>query len=736
MSSLPVIGSFGYRTTSVSGCGNQAPSGNQSQSLKSEPVEFKNINLNKKYTPNSNKQQFVALNPLIKPHSKKTKKLIESLRSSLIIYSNKIKDKNMSSTSNIYNINNNSINKAQVAENEIVEEDKCLKFKDENSSNTNTFSFSNSSLNTNNNDEVVIDLTLDDDDNDSNHFNKKRSNDDTDILIPNNQNNKRSKTEVSYNTLDDRKRTLEQNGLPKDIVYFESLIKNKDFNKSESNKKVKLTGTNHLNKKTTINIVNEKNNKDDSQNKDIIKKRYFTSNNVPDSAFKKDDHDSTLTSSSLKTKTEEFKLSEEQKYVLDFVLNERKSIFFTGSAGTGKSVLLSELIKFLKRKYRNNSVAVTASTGIAACNIGGCTLHSFIGCGYADGPVEQLLKHIKRNPRVVSRWRDTKVLIIDEISMIDGILLDKLEEIARNIRNNRSPFGGIQLVLCGDFLQLPPVRQGSLFAFNSKTWDKCIKNTFVLSEVFRQKEQGLINLLNDIRFGKVSDQTNNLLRRLARNALVPDGIEPTHLYPLRRQVESENKTRLSQLKGDAVVFHAHDSGSEINRAKLKDILAPDVLELKLNAQVILLKNLSTVLVNGSIGKVIDFIKLDSHSEALPLVKFSSKRYGTVEVVVEREIFNVEMPGIGVVASRSQVPLSLAYALSIHKSQGQTIEYVKVDLGRVFEKGQAYVALSRATSMEGLQVINYKPDKIMAHEEVIQFMEKHKDSKIPLLINNI
>lgn len=194
-------------------------------------------------------------------------------------------------------------------------------------------------------------------------------------------------------------------------------------------------------------------------------------------------------------------LSAEQDKVLDLVVNQSKSVFFTGSAGTGKSVLMRQIILALRKKYSRepDRVAVTASTGLAACNIGGVTLHSFGGIGLGKEDVPQLVKKIKRNQKAKNRWIRTKILIIDEISMVDGDLFDKLEGIARMMRNNGRPFGGIQLVITGDFFQLPPVpdfdskARGVKFAFDAGTWSTAIHHTIGLTQVFRQKDPGTIS---------------------------------------------------------------------------------------------------------------------------------------------------------------------------------------------------------------------------------------------------
>jgi ATP-dependent DNA helicase PIF1 len=193
-------------------------------------------------------------------------------------------------------------------------------------------------------------------------------------------------------------------------------------------------------------------------------------------------------------------LSQEQRHVKSLVIDKGKSVFFTGPAGTGKSVLMRAIIKELKQKYARDPerVAVTASTGLAACNIGGMTLHSFSGIGLGKEDVNTLVKKIRRNPKAKNRWLKTKTLIIDEISMVDAELFDKLSQIGRTIRNNGRPWGGIQLVITGDFFQLPPVPEGgkqreSKFAFDAATWNMSIDHTIGLTEVFRQRDPGMSN---------------------------------------------------------------------------------------------------------------------------------------------------------------------------------------------------------------------------------------------------
>ncbi|WVF67909.1 hypothetical protein IAT40_002671 [Kwoniella sp. CBS 6097] len=469
-------------------------------------------------------------------------------------------------------------------------------------------------------------------------------------------------------------------------------------------------------------------------------------------------------------------LSAEQQKVLSLVVGEGKNIFFTGSAGTGKSVLLRELIKNLRKKYTTapDAVAVTASTGIAACNIGGVTLHSFGGVGLAIEKPDILLSKLRKNKKAAARWQRTKVLIIDEVSMVDGEMFDKFCKLGQMIRKNPKPFGGIQIVVTGDFFQLPPVtKSGAVprFCFEAAMWDETINMSVNLTKVFRQKDQRFVDMLNEMRFGKLTPKSIEAFRSLSRPIDYNDNIEPTELFPRREDVDKSNSTRLRQLNTDGYSYAAVDGGAvtdPVQREKLlANFMAPGFLELKIDAQVMLIKNVDESLVNGSMGKVIGFDwkgnnfdssgrwdpdavylgmdeeekykqkkleealreKISSGAKPWPVVRFNIPGGGTRDMFVEPDQFKAELPNGEVQASRSQLPLILAWAMSIHKSQGQTLDRVKVDLGKVFEKGQAYVALSRATSLEGLQVLGFTPQKVMAHRKVAVWSETLKDLNV-------
>lgn len=489
-------------------------------------------------------------------------------------------------------------------------------------------------------------------------------------------------------------------------------------------------------------------------------------------------------------------LTAEQRRVFDMIIKERKNVFFTGAAGTGKSVLLRKVIRELKtmrKKWKHDGIAVTASTGLAACNIGGCTLHSFAGVGLGKEPVDVLVKRVKRNRTAVERWRRTKVLIIDEVSMIDAELFDKLEYVAREVRKSTVLFGGIQLVVTGDFFQLPPVmaeaRNGEdiQFCFAANCWNEALDATVVLKQVHRQKDTRLSTMLNEMRQGQMSEDTIGAFYRLSRPLQTPDGISATHLYPRRYEVEQFNRKRLAQLQTPSLHFIANDENNAPDHLQsmynCENLMAVKDLELKVGAQVMMIKNFDQQLVNGTLGKIVGFMdrqtfkivekysdsstlssqdimeqcqhgfEFDSvmDSEALsemrsdplyrkwcqlketqtpvklyPYVRFHFPDGQTRDHMILPEKWELEDLDGNVMCSREQIPLILAWALSIHKSQGQTLQWVHVDLTKTFEKGQAYVAVSRATSVNGLQVQGFRPEKVMVHDKVVDFYNNLQD----------
>ncbi|XP_043843659.1 ATP-dependent DNA helicase PIF1 [Dromiciops gliroides] len=404
-------------------------------------------------------------------------------------------------------------------------------------------------------------------------------------------------------------------------------------------------------------------------------------------------------------------LSQEQAQVLSAALRG-KSIFFTGSAGTGKSYLLKRILGSLPPK----GTVVTASTGVAACHIGGTTLHAFAGIGSGKAPLAQCVALAQR-PSIRQSWLSCQRLVIDEVSMVEASLFDKLEAVARAVRQQDKPFGGIQLIICGDFLQLPPVtknNQPPQFCFQAKSWRKCIQLTMELTEVWRQTDQTFISLLQAVRLGRCSDEVTQQLKATAKHKVERDGILATRLCTHQDDVALTNERRLQQLPGQIYSYEAVDSDPDMVRTLDSQCPVSHLLQLKLGAQVMLVKNLavSQGLVNGARGVVVGF---EADGRGLPRVKFLC---GITEVV-RTERWTVHGPG-GQLLTRQQLPLRLAWALSIHKSQGMTLDCVEISLARVFESGQAYVALSRARSLQGLRVLDFDPSVVRCDPRVLKF----------------
>lgn len=449
----------------------------------------------------------------------------------------------------------------------------------------------------------------------------------------------------------------------------------------------------------------------------------------------------------------ELELNQEQKLVLQLVL-QGQSIFLTGSAGTGKSFLLKKIIAELQKKYGGEEVGVTSTTGTGAIIIGGNTLHSFLGIGMINSSNRQfLLKRILVNSKARNHWTKIKALIIDEISMLDGYLFEKLESIARWIRKDNRPFGGIQLVLVGDFCQLPPVSEGesASYCFERPAWNQCINRTIELKQIYRQKSNWFIDYLQNIRFGRLSKKRwEEMLNLLGREPDWPDdGIKPISLFSTNQEVGNTNEQELAKLPTPSHFFEAEDK--EIMVGKLKDLikscLAPQKLELKVGAQVMLIKNWHEEnLVNGSQGVITRFVNTEKHErfskdfikssfqgkKILPIVKFTNGK----ELVVEEEIWH-KIEGYSaknrpiISAWRKQIPLILAWAITINKSQGQSLKRLKINLNKCFMGGQVYTALSRATDPNYLQIVNFSYARLWCDQKVRDFYTSLAEG-VPLL----
>jgi ATP-dependent DNA helicase PIF1 len=375
--------------------------------------------------------------------------------------------------------------------------------------------------------------------------------------------------------------------------------------------------------------------------------------------------------------------------------------------------------EYFQNKSRYKNMGLTSTTGTSALIIGGTTLHSFTGIRLGTGSAEALTNTIRTSPKLRKRWKQLEVLIIDEVSMLSPVLFDKLEQIARSMKGSVAPFGGIQLILTGDFLQLPCV-EGDKFCFESEAWKKCIKKTVYLEEIVRQSEVGFRSLLNKIRLGVVDEEVKKLLLSRVNKKLENDlGIIPTKIYPLKVNVDQINEIELDKFSDQEFFEYNMEinvfpiAGNKVYAIEKfrKGNVTPENLQLAVGVQVMLTWNLDLLqgLANGSRGIVTEFV------EDFPKVKFLNG----IERIIKYNTWSVEEDGVPIMEA-TQIPLRIAYAITIHKCQGATLDYAEVDLENVFEYGQAYVALSRVKSFDGLSIGKLNFNKIVAHPEAIRY----------------
>lgn len=386
-----------------------------------------------------------------------------------------------------------------------------------------------------------------------------------------------------------------------------------------------------------------------------------------------------------------------------------RNVLLTGPAGSGKTYLLNQFIK--QSRADGKKVAITASTGIAATHLGGTTIHSWSGLGIADRISPYALDALVQKEYLHKRFNDTDILIIDEISMFDAPRLDSVDQILRAIRDNREPFGGIQVVLTGDFFQLPPITRGNTpvqFAFESTVWQQMADVVVCyLDIVYRQTDDPLLGILQEIRSGELTEATIELLKdRL--EATVPDHITPTRLYTHNIDVDVVNNAELEKLSGAAKVFEMTSSGKKDAIASLKKYcLAPEQLKLKVGAAVMCVKNnIKAGYVNGTLGTVTGF------DEASVLIQTATGE--KIEVSQESWALDHDGKALGQI---SQLPLRLAWAITVHKSQGMTLDEIDVDLSKSFAPGMGYVALSRVRSLNGLYLRGINQRALLVDERV-------------------
>lgn len=426
-----------------------------------------------------------------------------------------------------------------------------------------------------------------------------------------------------------------------------------------------------------------------------------------------------------------------QKSALD-ILKSGKNVFLTGLAGSGKTHLLNQYIQYMRKC--STKIAVTASTGIAATHIGGMTIHSWSGLGIHDELSEKDLASIAKKKPIRDRILKTRVLIIDEISMLSARQLTCIDAILRYFKVTPEPFGGIQVVFCGDFLQLPPINRDRLpsqqrsnvsqlsltnqehfppqqhgdvsqfppanqdrllpqqrFAFMAPIWAQSNLTLCYLTESYRHKDDNLLKLLSEIRAGEISPICQEMLKDKLNYSRAHPNENAIKLYTHNSDVDAANTYKLEQLPSKIKQFNALTSGKQnVVDALKKSMMAPQNLWLKKDAQVMFVKNNHEEnYMNGTLGKVIGFT-----NDGLPKVE-------TLDgycITARQMEWNVLDESGKTIASYTQVPLRLAWAITVHKSQGMTLDCAIMNLSKTFEPGQGYVALSRVKTWDGLQLL--------------------------------
>ena len=436
-----------------------------------------------------------------------------------------------------------------------------------------------------------------------------------------------------------------------------------------------------------------------------------------------------------------------------------QNVFITGPGGTGKSALIREIYKYATRREHN--IQVCALTGCAAVMLE-CkakTIHSWAGIGLANGDVDRIVERVDKNFLKKRDWRKTRTLIIDEVSMMSKRLFDILDLVGKTARNCHSrPFGGIQLIFCGDFYQLPPVGvntedpDNARFCFESASWFHTFprENHIQLKQIFRQNDPVYCQILNQVREGRITRRTDEILRSRV-GVLLPDVSEdgtpqtkPTILYATRSRVDEINRLEMEKLMivdPDSPTYNYElkyvtdlplpDKERQIRASQSKEriaaelsslknsILCDDTIHLRVGAQVMCVINMeealttsATPICNGSQGVVVRMTT--TTVPPLPVVRFNN---GLEMTVNYHTWMSDNIPGIGV----AQIPLILSWAITIHKSQGATLDRCIIDIGGgVFEAGQSYVALSRIKSLEGVSIMSYDVTRILVNKRVKAF----------------
>lgn len=396
------------------------------------------------------------------------------------------------------------------------------------------------------------------------------------------------------------------------------------------------------------------------------------------------------------------------------VMLQGESVFLTGPPGSGKTYVLNQFIQ--RAKAAKKRVAITASTGIAATHIGGTTIHSWSGLGIRDAVQESDKKWLKENDRLIKRYNNIDILIIDEVSMLHGKRLDMVNQVCKWLRERDEPFGGLQIILTGDLFQLPPINRGDTsidFVHLSDAWQELQPKTCYLKEQHRQVNDPLLDLLESMRANDLSQAHFDALgERLGLET--PTDTAVTKLYSHNADVEQINDDHLRAIDGGVEVFTMESTGVAAKVEQLvKSVLAPEILELKVGAEVMFVaNNFAEGFANGSRGRVVGF------RDGLPLVELQQNRR---VLTVEPHSWVLEEDGKQR-AKVSQLPLRLAWAITIHKSQGMSLDSAEIDLSRAFTPGMGYVALSRVRSLDGIYLRGVNNTALAMHPEIFSFDE--------------
>lgn len=395
------------------------------------------------------------------------------------------------------------------------------------------------------------------------------------------------------------------------------------------------------------------------------------------------------------------------------ILKTGANVFLTGEPGSGKSHTIRTYIEYLAKN--GIFASVTASTGIAATHIGGMTIHSWSGIGIRDTLTEYDLEAMQEKEYLVKRLRKAKVLIIDEISMLPSKTLDMVNMICKSLRGVDKPFGGMQVIFVGDFFQLPPIVrktdtlelfEDSGFTFTCSSWREAKPLVCYLTEQHRQSDADFTAMLQSIRSGNITGEVHNILQKRIRSKNTEE-VDITKLYSHNVHVDTVNERELQKIKESIEIYEMKRVGKDNLLATLiKGCLSPEKLELKKGAKVMFTKNNPEKgFVNGTIGFVKNFRR------GIPVIQV-----GGMEIEAEPMEWSVQDNG-KVLATITQVPLRLAWAITIHKSQGMSLDQALMDLSQVFEYGQGYVALSRVRTLDGLHMIGYNDKALEVHPRV-------------------